>query len=64
LSPDTIYIGVLKFYIFALNNPDLQFQVTPIGCGLAGYKPEDIAWMFADPPENVDLPIEFTSLLG
>src|SRR5437870_4357129 len=32
-----IYVDV--FLAFAAANPNLTFQVTPIGCGLAGYKP-------------------------
>jgi len=47
------------FLTFATARPDLQFQVTPIGCGLAGYHPEDIAPMFAHVPSNVILPPEF-----
>lgn len=33
-----------------------QFQVTRIGCGLAGYKDSDIAPLFKDAPDNCDLP--------
>lgn len=44
--------------------PDLQFEVTPIGCGLAGYSPEQIAPMFWKAPPNVLLPPELSALLG
>lgn len=44
--------------------PDLIFQLTPIGCGLAGYKPDQIAPMFADAPPNVILPPEFEAILS
>ena len=55
---------VCNFLEFALTRPDLTFRVTPIGCGLAGYKPSDIAWMFDLPcPRNVVLPDEFRSVL-
>jgi len=37
----------------------LTFTLTPIGCGLAGYSPAQIAWMFDDAPPNVLLPAEF-----
>lgn len=37
-------------------NPDLRFFVTPIGCGIAGYKPEQIAPLFSDAPPNCTLP--------
>jgi hypothetical protein len=52
---------VASFILFAWQNPDLYFNVTPIGCGLAGYKPEDIAPMFREALSlpNVRLPKEF-----
>lgn len=37
---------VADFLIFAKEHPELIFNVTPIGCGLAGYKVSDIAPMF------------------
>lgn len=50
---------------FAFNNPNLLFIVTPIGCGLAGFKYEEIAPMFSRCKElnlpNVILPREFES---
>jgi len=33
-------------------DPDIQFQVTCIGCGLAGHKHEDIAPMFISASKN------------
>ena len=50
------------FIGFASACPNLQFLVTEIGCGLAGYKPEQIAPMFANAPGNVVLPESFTLL--
>lgn len=50
---------VRTFLAFAQAHPDLQFQVTPIGCGLAGYKPEQIAPMFRLTTNNVYLPDVF-----
>ena len=41
----------------------LDYNVTPIGCGLAGYKYEDIAPFFADRTANVNLPEEFKIVL-
>ncbi|HTU17552.1 MAG TPA: hypothetical protein VMG10_05765 [Gemmataceae bacterium] len=38
---------VEEFKALARAYPDLTFQVTAIGCGLAGYKPHQIAPMFA-----------------
>lgn len=54
-----ISIYVNKFKEFARENPNLIFQLTPIGCGLAGYKHEDIGPMFKDCPSNVVIPKEF-----
>lgn len=50
---------VHRFLEFARARPDLTFQVTPIGCGHAGYTPAEIAPMFTDAPANVTLPPEF-----
>lgn len=46
---------VKEFLDFARSRPDLSFYVTPIGCGLAGYKREQIRPMFDDLPENCRL---------
>jgi hypothetical protein len=35
----------------------MEFQVTRIGCGLAGYEDNDIAPMFVDAPQNCILPV-------
>jgi hypothetical protein len=50
---------VERFLEFARHHPELTFNLTAIGCGLAGYKPEQIAPMFADAPDNVRKPPEF-----
>ncbi len=50
---------VEKFKDYAREHPELTFQLTPIGCGLAGYQYSDIGPMFKDSPENVMIPEEF-----
>lgn len=55
---------VRKFLKFANARPDLEFQITPIGCGRAGYTPEQIAPMFRDAPANVIMPEEFRAVLS
>lgn len=50
---------VEKFKSYAQEHPELIFQLTPIGCGLAGYKHEDIGPMFKNSPPNVVIPVEF-----
>ncbi len=44
------------FIEFAKSRPDLHFFVTRIGCGLAGYRDEQIAPMFKGAPENCEMP--------
>lgn len=59
LPLDAIREHVAAFLIYAANHPHLTFEVTPIGCGLAGYKPAQIAPMFVGAGPNVRLPEEF-----
>lgn len=59
----TIRKFVNEFIEFAHKNNNLMFVVTPIGCGLAGFKPEQIAPMFKNAPANVQLPQEFIDVL-
>lgn len=63
LSLSEIREHVNYFLGYAQNNPDLTFQVTRIGCGLAGYKDTDIAPMFAEAPSNCCLPEEWKEFL-
>lgn len=56
--------GVERFLDFARNHPELWFQVTPIGCGLAGFKPDDIGPLFRDAPLNCGLPEVFLSAIA
>lgn len=52
---------------FAFQHPELKFYVTPIGCGLAGFKVEDIAPLFAGISAicpNVTLCKEFSEYLS
>lgn len=52
--------GVKKFLKFAKNNPELTFNVQPVGCGLAGRTPKQIGPMFKKRTKNVLLPKCFT----
>lgn len=52
------------FLNYARAHPDLIFSITRIGCGLAGYKDEDVAPMFADAPVNCALPFAWARLLA
>ena len=54
----TIRYFVNQFIKFAVANPELKFNVTKIGCGLAGYTPAQIAPLFtkAIDVHNIILP--------
>ena len=52
-------IAVYAFLIYAESRPDLEFLVTEIGCGIAGYTVAEIAPFFAECPDNVLLPESF-----
>lgn len=55
LSLDEIRKAVDRFIGFAAVSNDM-FQVTRIGCGLAGYRDEQIAPLFKQAPSNCELP--------
>lgn len=63
LSLTTIKQYVDKFLQYARENPELTFNVTRIGCGLAGYKDEQIGPLFNDAPNNCKLPNEWIKFL-
>lgn len=66
LSTEEIKPFVDRFIEFAKNNKQYTFFVTEIGCGLAGYKPKDIAPLFEDAVsvDNIYLPERFWHKLG
>ena len=55
---ETIKPYVDEFIDFAKSRPDLTFLVTRIGCGIAGFRNEEIAPLFAKAKgvENIVLP--------
>lgn len=48
--------SVRTFILYAEEHPELDFQVTRVGCGLAGFKDKEIAPMFRSAPTNCNLP--------
>ena len=52
---------VQDFIAYAVEHPELEFQITRIGCGLAGYTDKQIAPMFEDAPVNCYFPEEWTN---
>ena len=58
---DTIKPYVDEFIAFAKAHPEFRFLVTKIGCGIAGFDPDEIAPLFREaiPVENICLPSDF-----
>ncbi len=54
-----------EFVLFAKEHPELFFWVTRIGCGIAGFRDEEIAPLFkaASDLDNVALPESFRAIL-
>ena len=52
LSIKEINENILEFVSFVKKNSHLKFFITAVGCGLAGYKDEDIAPLFRILKEN------------
>lgn len=63
---DTIQPYVDEFIEFAQSHSDLKFYVTAIGCGIAGFSPEDIAPLFKKAVEvkNIYMPSSFWAILN
>lgn len=55
--------GVDEFLNYARLHPELTFNVTRIGCGLAGFKDNQIAPMFKNHPPNCQMPPEWEPYL-
>jgi hypothetical protein len=58
-----IHVDSFKRYAKQMARINIEFFVTRIGCGLAGYKDSDIAPMFKDSPTNCDFPEEWKEYL-
>ena len=56
LTVDEIAGYARTFIEHARANPDDIFQLTQVGCGLAGLTKEQIAPLFRDIPDNVNAP--------
>ena len=62
---ETIKPYVDEFIEFAQAHPELKFLVTRIGCGIAGFRDEQIAPLFAAAivQDNIILPREFVDAI-
>lgn len=61
----TIKPYVDEFIVFAKSHPELRFLVTKIGCGIAGFREEQIAPLFAEAIDvkNILLPRDFVEII-
>lgn len=64
LPLELINCFVAGFLAYATVKRKLRFQVTRIGCGLAGYKDEEIAPMFKGAPTNCMFDEQWRPFLG
>lgn len=54
---EVLSLSIIKSYVddfisFAKENPEMRFEVTRVGCGLAGYNDKQMAPLFRDAPRN------------
>ncbi len=56
---DVLAEEAATFLEFASAHPELTFLLTPVGCGIAGFTPEQVAPFFCDAPANVVIPKSF-----
>ena len=63
---DNMRMAIERFCRFADEHHELQFLVTRVGCGIAGYDDQDVAPLFARAIklENVALPESFWDVFG
>lgn len=52
LPIEAVQDHVERFLLYACKNDHLEFQVTRIGCGLAGFTDSEIAPLFQNAPSN------------
>ena len=53
---DEVAQGIRRFVAYATQHPEMEFVLTRVGCGMAGFTDEQIAPLFEDAPGNVELP--------
>lgn len=53
MTLDEVRTWVNRFLEFAEDNPNLEFDLVPIGCNLAGFTKDQIKPLFDNKPNNV-----------
>lgn len=63
---DKMALAVARFISFAHQHKECKFFVTAIGCGIAGYRPEEVAPLFREAASlgNVCLPLSFWKVIA
>lgn len=56
--------SVQDFIAYAKASPKKRFFVTRVGCGLAGYRDDEIAPFFQNVPTNCSMPAEWEQYIG
>lgn len=64
MSLEEVEVHVDAFKDYAMDHPNTEFQVTQVGCGLAGFTKEQIAPLFKGSPSNCYFDLEWQSILG
>jgi hypothetical protein len=60
---EQIAVYVRRFIEFANEHSEMTFQVTRVGCGMAGYSDKQMAPLFTGAPKNCHLPEEWKPFL-
>jgi hypothetical protein len=61
---DKLEFYVRAFLLYTYMHPELDFQVTQIGCGLAGWTPEQVAPLFRQAEGNCWFDTAWKQFLG
>ena len=64
IAVDRLFYYIKCFIFYATMYPELGFQVTKVGCGLAGWSDEQVAPMFITAPENCLFDTDWKPFLG
>jgi len=55
-SHNKLRISVYKLYTVCYKNPDKEFLLTKVGCGIAGFSEDFMKKLFKNSPQNLILP--------
>jgi len=62
VTPVTLVCNATRLFKCCEDNPDKEFLLTRVGCGIAGFQDEDIRPLFENHPNNLILPEEWRSV--